>query len=97
MARAVVERVLAETGIPSHVEIVELRSESDAEERRFLGSPTVRIDGRDVEPGSNKRTDFTLADRVYRSERGIQGWPDESLVREALLLAAARSTTNGDH
>lgn len=97
MAVAVVERVLAETGIPSHVEVVELTSESDAAARRFLGSPTVRVDGRDVEPGSSRRTDFTLADRVYRGERGLQGWPDERLVREALLLAAARSTRNGDH
>ncbi len=97
MAVAVVRRILEETGIPAHLEVVEMADDSDAEERRVLGSPTVRIEGRDVEPGSNKRTDFTIDDRVYRGERGLQSWPDERWVREALLLAASRSTTNGDH
>jgi hypothetical protein len=97
MAVAVVQRILDETGIPAHLEVVDMSDDTEAEQRRVLGSPTVRIEGRDVEPGSNKRTDFTIGDRVYRGERGLQGWPDERWVREALLLAAARSTTNGDH
>jgi hypothetical protein len=97
MAVAVVQRILEETGIPAHLEVVDMSDENDAEQRRVLGSPTIRIEGRDVEPGSNKRTDFSIGDRVYRGERGLQSWPDERWVREALLLAAARSTTNGDH
>ena len=40
----------------------------DAAKRlRFLGSPTVRIDGRDVEPGAGHRDDFVLACRVFRT------------------------------
>ena len=97
MAVAVVQRILDETGIEAHLEVVEMTNDLEAEERRVLGSPTIRIEGRDVEPGSNKRTDFSVGDRVYRGERGLQGWPEERWVREALLLAAARSTTNGDH
>jgi hypothetical protein len=97
MAVAVVQRILDETGIPAHLEVVEMTTDVQAEERRVLGSPTIRIEGRDVEPGSNKRTDFSIGDRVYRGDRGLQGWPEERWVREALLLAAARSTTNGDH
>jgi hypothetical protein len=97
MAVAVVQRILDETGIPAHLELVDMSDDREAEERRVLGSPTIRVEGRDVEPGSNKRTDFTVGDRLYRGERGLQGWPDERWVREALLLAAMRSTTNGNH
>jgi len=96
MAAVVVERVIAETGAPVHLELVDVTTQSEASERRFLGSPTVRVDGLDVEPGSNGRTDFTLADRVYRGARGLQGWPEERWIREALLLAVAQSTSNGD-
>jgi len=55
---------------------------------RFLGSPTVRVNGRDVEPGAEERPDFTLSCRVYRSEQGFAGQPPERWVRQALAEAA---------
>jgi len=96
IAITLAERAVRETGIPARIEVVDMTTESQAQRRRFLGSPTVRVDGRDVEPGANGRAGFTLACRVYRTERGLAGWPDERWVREALLLAAAQSTSNGD-
>jgi hypothetical protein len=97
MAIAVVERVVEETGVPANVEVVVMASEAEARERRFLGSPTVRIEGRDVDQRMNGRRDYTLADRIYRTDRGLAGWPDAAWVREALLLAVAQTTTNGNH
>ena len=97
MAIAVVERVVEETGVPAHVEVVVMTSEADARERRFLGSPTVRVEGRDVDQRPNGRREYTLADRIYRTDRGLAGWPDAAWVREALLLAVAQTTTNGNH
>lgn len=97
MAIAVVEKVVAETGVPAEVEIVDMTSEAEARERRFLGSPTVRVEGRDVDQQLNGRREFTLADRIYRTDRGLSGWPDAEWVREALLLAFAQTTTNGNH
>ena len=96
IAITLVERAVRETGILARIEVVDMSTESQAQRRRFLGSPTVRVDGRDVEPGANGRQGFTLACRVYRTQRGLTGWPDERWVREALLLAAAQSTSNGD-
>ena len=97
MAIAVVERVVAETGVPARIEVVDMTSEAQARERRLPGSPTVRVEGRDVDQRLNGRTEFTLADRVYRTDRGLAGWPDEAWVREALLRAVAQTTTNGIH
>ena len=95
MALVVVQRVIAETGVPAELEIIDVTSDEEAAERCFLGSPTVRVEGLDVEPGSNGSTDFTLEDRVYRGPRGLQGWPDARWVRGALLLARAQSTSSG--
>jgi hypothetical protein len=55
---------------------------------RFLGSPTVRVDGVDVEPGAEKRRDFAFSCRIYRSEDGASEQPAESWVRDALIEAA---------
>jgi hypothetical protein len=51
---------------------------------RFLGSPTIRVNGRDVEPGADDRETFVLACRVYRTEAGISGQPLDAWIRAAL-------------
>ncbi len=67
---------------------MEVTDPEAAVELRFLGSPTVRVDGVDVEPGAAERRDFALSCRIYRSERGLAEQPQESWVREALIAAA---------
>lgn len=73
-------------GAQVDAEIVERRVESfeEAESERFLGSPTVRIDGRDVDPGAAERTDYGLKCRLYRYDGGQSGEPPDAWVREAL-------------
>jgi hypothetical protein len=97
MAVVVVERVAAEMGIPVALDMIDVTTEAQARKQRFLGSPSVRVDGLDVEPGTNGFTDFTLGDRVYRSgSRGLQGWPDERWIRAALVVAQSAANGNGD-
>ena len=87
-SRVLVERLAGELRIEPEIELVEVADPDAAVALRFLGSPTVRIDGVDVEPGAQERRDFAFSCRVYRSERGVSGQPDERWVREALTVAA---------
>ena len=98
MTVIVVERVAAEMDIAVELEEIDVTSEAQAKKRRFLGSPSVRVDGLDVEPGMMDSTDFTLGDRIYRSgDRGLQAWPDDRWIRAALLVAQSASNgTSGD-
>jgi hypothetical protein len=59
-----------------------------AQRERFLGSPTVRINGRDVEPEAERRTDYGLKCRLYRASTGLSGQPREELLQAALRSAA---------
>ena len=97
MAITVVERVVDETGVPVEIEVVEVASDSDAEELRVLGSPTVLVDGRDVDPQPNPAVGFSADDRIYRTDRGPCGWPEPEWIRSALLRAVAQTTSNGRH
>lgn len=54
-ARALVERVAAELQLDPSIDLVEVVDPEAAAELRCLGSPTVRVDGRDVEPGTRAR------------------------------------------
>jgi hypothetical protein len=63
--------------------------EAAAQRERFLGSPTVRVDGRDVEPGAEQRDDFGLKCRLYRLPTGLRGAPLDEWVLDALSRASA--------
>ena len=88
-ALALVEQVAAELGLQAEIELVEVADAEAARRVRFLGSPSVRVDGRDVEPGADERSDFVLSCRVYRSERGLVGQPEADWIRSALSAASA--------
>ena len=93
-ARAQVEQVAAELQVKPEIRLVRVPSATSAAQHRFLGSPTVRVDGRDVEPGAETRREFVFSCRVYRSERGLSGLPDPGWVRAALARSAAQAGTN---
>lgn len=87
-ARALVEQVAARLGVQPQVELVVVPDADTATKLRFLGSPSVRVEGRDVEPGAGERHEFVLSCRVYHGERGFSGQPEERWIREALAEAA---------
>jgi hypothetical protein len=82
---------LREFAVGRGVELEERRIETaeHAEQARFLGSPSVRVNGVDVEPGSEERTDFGLKCRLYRSAAGQSGLPPHGWIERALREAAA--------
>ncbi|MDE3025771.1 MAG: hypothetical protein KGI93_09390 [Acidobacteriota bacterium] len=83
-ARAMVERVSRELGVHPELRLVNVPDEEAARRLRFLGSPTIRVDGRDIDPGAAERKDYVLSCRVYRTESGFRGQPDERWLRDAL-------------
>ena len=88
-ALALAERVLAETGVAATLRRVDIDGPAAAVEHQFLGSPTIRVNGVDIEPEASDRREYVLACRVYRTSEGVRGEPDERSLRDALLAAAA--------
>ena len=73
---------------PEAVELREIDTDTDAEREEFPGSPTIRIDGEDIQPpGDNP---IGLSCRVYRRADGrVSPLPDPDEVRAAVKAAAA--------
>ena len=76
--------LLSSVGASTDIELVRVEDAAVAERARFLGSPTVRIDGEDVEPGAHQRTDFGLKCRLFATPEGLRGTPADEWVRAAL-------------
>lgn len=79
------KEVLAEEGIDATVELVEIRSPEEAEARRFLGSPTIQIDGVDLEGPEAVGSGVGFGCRVYVHNGRTAGWPSKEQIRAALL------------
>jgi hypothetical protein len=51
---------------------------------RFPGSPTIRVDGVDIQPGFVDPGDYTPRCRVYWTDAGLRGLPDRRWIEAAL-------------
>src|SRR5437016_10131726 len=87
-ALAMVERVDEELGADADVRLVNVPDQETAERLHFLGSPTIRVDGVDVDPHTDARSEYALACRVFTTEHGPAGQLDERWIRSALANAA---------
>ena len=76
--------LVARAGVDVDIELRRVESDDDAQRTRFLGSPTVRVDGRDVEPGADRRDDFGLKCRLFRTPEGLSGVPLDEWILAAL-------------
>lgn len=68
------------------VEVIEVDSDAEAGRRAFVGSPTIRIDGVDVQEPGQEATGVSC--RIYRLRDGrISALPDPGDIRDALRAA----------
>jgi len=90
-ALEMLREALEEAGLdPDSIEVREIDTEESAEREEFVGSPTIRVDGRDVQPPVDGEP-TGLACRVYRRRDGrTSPLPDPEDLRDALRPAAAR-------
>lgn len=81
-----VQSVLREQGIAAELAEVEVPDAETARVVGFLGSPTVRVNGLDIDPASRGSTDIGFSCRRYAG-----GLPSEEMIRVALRQAQGRT------
>lgn len=94
-------QLLADHAIAAPIILVHVETDHDAQRRRFLGSPTVRVNGHDVEPGADERDTYGLQCRVYSTPDGQTGQPADRWILDALIgdpvaVAAVDAVRQGD-
>ena len=77
--------VLEEEGVDAEVELVAVNTAEDAQEIRFRGSPTIRVDGEDLFPVP-ERAEYALGCRMYTTPEGLRGSPTTEMLRKALAM-----------
>ena len=89
-AIALAVRVREQLGSAAEVRVIDIPDQPAAEQVGFLGSPTIRVDGRDIEPGADDQQEYVHACRLYQHQHSLRGLPEEDWLRQALRTAEPR-------
>lgn len=87
-ARPLLREVLDEEGIAAAVREIRIADRADAIAHRFQGSPTIRINGRDIVEQAD--VDYDLRCRIYWVNGRPQDYPSKEMIRAALRAVPAR-------
>jgi len=68
--------------IGAAVTLVRVETDEQAQTTRFVGSPTIRVNGADLFPVGH--TQYALGCRIYATPGGLRGWPDRAMILAAL-------------
>lgn len=89
-----VQELLREEGVSVEVLEVNVSDASTAHEVGFLGSPSVRVDGLDVEPEARMAREYGMMCRTYCVDGRRVGLPSHEMLRQAIQEANAGIKTS---
>jgi len=78
-----VKQIAADMGLTLALREVQITTPEEAQQWRFLGSPTVLVNGVDIDPDARQRASYGLSCRVYP---GVAGLPPDDMIRAALQV-----------
>jgi len=81
------QAIVSECGLEADIEEVEVTSPDGVDRLRFLGSPTVQVNGVDIEPAVRSRTEYAMSCRLYHAPDGL---PSREMLITALGLDRSR-------
>lgn len=85
-ALKLVKEVLSSEGVSAEIQQVLICDERMADELRFSGSPTIRINGQDVVGETQNAQRFALCCRLYSGSNHV-GLPPVEKIRAAVIEA----------
>ena len=88
-ARRLLEDVLASLASDAAILEIDASDREVAVLHQFPGSPTIRIDGRDVDPSFRDPGDYSPRCRLYWTSAGLRGVPERAWIEAALLASSA--------
>jgi hypothetical protein len=77
-----VDEVNRELRIGAAIKKVKIANEQDAKKLRFPGSPTIRVNGVDIDPEAKKAQSF-IGCRIYRYKNRVYESPPKEMIKNA--------------
>lgn len=78
------------TDLGPEVNYIEVTDSEDARDKKCFGSPTIRVNGMDVEYGEREPDEYQAGVRYYNSPAGWKPYPHAKMIANIILEQAAR-------
>lgn len=89
--RVLVDEAVAESGAgDAEVVIVAVDGPEDARAKKSFGTPTVRVNGLDVEYAEREPEEYSAGGRYYATPEGWKPQPSKGMIVRAIAAARAR-------
>src|SRR5579883_1332353 len=94
-----VQQLLGEEGVAAEVVDVNVSDESIARKVGFLGSPSIRVNGLDVEPEARTAREYGMMCRTYATKGKREGLPSREMLRQAIRegTPGVDNSDSGEH
>lgn len=89
-AEEALRQALEATEVQAEVVYMEVTDSEDAKSKKFLGSPSIRVDGIDVEYGDREPDEYQAGTRYYNTPQGWKPFPHARLIANTILEAMHR-------
>ena len=79
------KQALKELDLKEDFEMINIETDEMAQEYNFIGSPTIRINGEDIDPRARdaKVTGYKGC-RIYQTEEGLKGTPTVEMIKKTI-------------
>lgn len=79
-----IKEVIVEEDIDAEISLILIETAEDAQQLHFTGSPTVRINGADIETNIADIKDYGLRSRLYNIDGRESGYPSKDMIKDAI-------------
>jgi hypothetical protein len=81
-------KVVTDEDVDAEISVTEVRTDEQAQDLEFAGSPTILVEGRDIDPHL-ELPNYALTCRAYQTEDGrITALPSEDMIRRTVKAVA---------
>ena len=77
------ETIQKEGSLEFSIHLLNMKSDEEASRLKFLGSPSIQINGIDLWP--EDRPSYAMNCRMYQTADGLKGWPTLDMIRQKLI------------
>ncbi len=91
-ALTLLKDLLKEENAEHPIEMINVDSNQHAQETQFLGSPSIRINGKDIEETGVTLRDYGIKCRIYSGSDGPTGVPSKEILRKSIVAAKGNSS-----
>ncbi len=81
---------LEATGVEAEITYTEVVGGEDARDKKFLGNPSIRVNGIDVEYGDREPDEYQAGMRYYNSPEGWKPFPHARMIANTILEQVER-------